>query len=343
MKAAVLHGIRDIRIEDIPRPRCAAGEVLVRVRAVGVCGSDVHYYKKMRIGDQIVEDTIVPGHEFAGLLEEVGEGVTSVAVGDRVAVEPGVPCRVCRECREGFYNRCRNMRFCGTPPQNGAYLEYYVSPSDFVFKLPENFSFEEGSMIEPLSVGVHGVRLAAVKNGDVIAIFGAGPIGLCTLQCAKHAGAFKVFVTDPLEYRLEFAKRFGADVIINPEKEDVVERIMSQTGGRGVDIVFEASGADEPPQQALDIAAPGGKVMWIGIPGEAPVPLDTHDARRKELQIKFVRRFCHDYPTAIELAASGRVDVKSMVTHTFPLDKIEDAFKIVEDYADGVIRAVIRI
>jgi len=343
MRAAVLHGIRDIRIEDIPAPSCGAGEVLVRVRTVGVCGSDVHYYKKMRIGDQIVEDTIVPGHEFAGVIEEVGKGVTNVAVGDRVAVEPGVPCRVCRECREGFYNRCRNMKFCGTPPQNGVYLEYYVSPADFVFKLPENLSFEEGSMIEPLAVGVHAARLAPVKNGDVIAVLGAGPIGLCTLQCARGAGALRAFVTDPLEYRLEFAKRFRADVVINPEKEDPVERIMSQTAGRGVEVAFEASGADESPQQALDMLAPGGRMMWVGIPGEEPVPLDVHSARRKELEIKMVRRFCHDYPAAIELVASGRVDVKSMVTHTFPLEKIEDAFRIVENYADGVIRAVIEI
>jgi len=339
----VLHGIRDIRIEEIPKPACGAGEVLVRVKVVGVCGSDVHYFKKMRIGSQIVEDRIVPGHEFAGIIEEVGSGVTNVSVGDRVAVEPGVPCRVCEDCRRGFYNRCRKVRFCGTPPNNGVYLEYYVSPADFVFRIPDNMSFGEGAMVEPLSVAVHAARIAPVKNGDCIAVLGAGPIGLSTLECALHAGATKAFVTDPLEYRLEFAKKFGADVVINPEKEDVVSTIMAATGGRGVDIAFEASGADSPAQQALDITAPGGKMMWIGIPGEEPVPLDVHEARRKELVIKMVRRFCHDYPTAIDLVSNGSVDVKSMITHTFPLEKVEEAFKIVEAYADGVIRAVIEI
>ena len=343
MKAAVLHGVRDIRIEEMPKPVCAGGEVLVRIKAVGVCGSDVHYFKKMRIGDQVVENTIVPGHESAGVIEEVAEGVKNVAVGDRVAVEPGVPCRICQDCRKGFYNRCRNIRFCGTPPNNGVYLEYYATPADFVFRMPDDMSFGEGAMIEPLSVGVHAARIAPVKNGDCVAVLGAGPIGLCTLQCALRAGATKAFVTDPLEYRLDFARKFGAHVLINPEKEDVVEKIMAHTAGRGVDVAFEASGADEPPQQALDITAPGGKMMWIGIPGEKPIPLDVHEARRKELEIKMVRRFCHDYPTAIDLVASGRVNVKSMITHTFPLEKVEEAFKVVEAYADGVIRAVIEI
>lgn len=344
MKAALLHGIGDIRIEDIPRPAPGSGEVLVQVEAVGICGSDVHYYAYGRIGSAVVTEPIVLGHEPAGTVVELGEEVTGPSVGTRVAVEPGWPCGECEFCRHGRYNICRSMRFLGMPPANpGAYCEYIAVPADFAFPIPDGMSAEHGSMIEPLAVGLHAVELACMWPGQTVAVLGEGSIGLFTTRCAKLAGALTIYATDLLDCRLEAACHLGADVTVNAAETDPVAAIMDATDGRGVDVVFEAAGAPETPQQAIDIAVPGGVIVMIGICQEQPVKTDITEARRKELVVRYCRRFCHSFPRAISLAAAGAVDMDCVDTHRFGLDDIAEGFEIVKNYLDGVIKATVQI
>jgi len=344
MKAALLYDIGDIRIEDIPRPSPGPGEVLVQVEAVGICGSDIHYYAHGRIGSAVVTEPIVLGHEPAGTVVELGKGVSGPPVGTRVAVEPGRPCGECEFCRRGRYNICRSMRFLGMPPGNpGAYCEYIAVPADFVFPIPDGMSAEHGSMIEPLAVGLHAVELAGMWPGHTVAVLGEGSIGLFTTRCAKLAGALTIYATDLLDCRLEAACQLGADVTINAAEIEPVAAILDATDGRGVDIVFEAAGAPETPQQAIDIAVPGGVIVMIGICQEQPVKTDVTEARRKELVVRHCRRFCHDFPRAISLAAAGAVDMGCVDTHRFELDDIAEGFEIVKNYRDGVIKATVRI
>ena len=341
MKAAVLQKIQVLTIEERPQPHPGPGEVSVRVRAVGVCGSDVHYYQDGRIGTQVVTAPLVLGHECAGEIAEIGEGVTDRHVGQRVAVEPGVPCRHCDMCKIGKYNLCYDMVFLGTPPIDGAYREYVVTAADFAHPIPDSMRLDQAAMCEPLAVGLHAVNLSGMKPGDSVAVLGAGSIGLYTLQCAMTAGAGATFVTDPLRYRLDIAKRLGAGRTLAPE--EATEAIMEATGGSGVDVVFEAAGALDTPQQCFDIAARGGTVVFIGICSRDVQEVQFGIARRKELTIKLVRRFANVYPRSVALAAGGRVDLQCAITHHFPLGDIAEAFRLVENYEDGVVKAIIEM
>jgi len=345
IKAAVLHGIEDLRIEDIPMPTITRDDdVLVKVDSVGICGSDVHYYAHGRIGSAVVTEPIILGHEPAGTVVELGEGVSAPAAGTRVAVEPGWPCGECEFCRRGRYNICRSIRFLGMPPGNsGAYCEYITAPAEFVFPIPDSMSIEHGSMIEPLAVGLHAVELAGVRPDYTAAVLGEGSIGLFTTRCTKLAGALTIYATDLLDFRLEAARHQGADVTVNAAETDPVAAILDATDGRGVDVVFEAAGAPETPQQAIDIAVPGGVIVMIGICPEQPVKTDITEARRKELVVRHCRRFCHDFPRAISLAAAGVVDMGRVGTHRFGLDDIAEGFEIVKNCRDGVIKATVRI
>ncbi len=341
MKVAVLKKIEKIEIEERLVPVPGPGEVLIKVEAVGVCGSDVHYYRHGRIGSQIVNKPLVLGHEAAGKIVVTGKGVGGIKAGTRVALEPGVPCRVCEFCRKGEYNVCLKMRYFGCPSVDGAYREYLTHPADFVFPLPANLSYEEGAMIEPLSVGLHAVELGGIRPGDTVAVIGAGSIGLCALQAARLAGAGVIFISDKLAPRLKLAKKFGAGVTVDASLENLVEVVKKATGGRGVDVAIEAVGSDETFQQTLDAARPGATVVFIGIKAEGKITLDIDPARKKGLTIKNVRRFRHWYSRAIQLTGRGKTDVKSLVTHRFPMKRILDAFRLVENYSDGVVKAVV--
>ncbi|MBC7319566.1 NAD(P)-dependent alcohol dehydrogenase, partial [bacterium] len=237
MKVAVLERIKKISIEerDIPKPK--DDEVLVRIKSVGVCGSDIHYYNEGRIGSFVVEKPLVLGHECAGEIVEVGSKVKTLKVGDRVALEPGIPCRKCIYCKTGRYNLCPDVVFMATPPVDGAFAEYISHPEDFTFKLPDNVSFDEGALIEPLSVGIYSAERAEIRPGNTVLIFGAGPIGLVTLQAVKAYGAEQVVVVDINDFRLSKAKQLGADLVINSKIERIDDYIKDR-----VDVVFEASG-----------------------------------------------------------------------------------------------------
>jgi L-iditol 2-dehydrogenase len=343
MRVARLHGIHDLRLEDLPQPKPGPGEVLLKVASVGVCGSDVHYYEEGRIGDAVVTHPIIMGHEFSAWIAGLGEGVEGLEIGQLAAVEPAIHCGECEACQHGHPNLCPDVRFCGTPPINGVFAEYTVMPAENCFPLPKGFGPEEGAMLEPLGIAIHAVDLAHLKPGQTIAVLGAGPIGLLTAAVAKAAGAGEIYMTEPLADRRKFALDYVADVTLNPEETDVVAEIMRLTHGRGVDVAFEAAGAPETPDQAAAVTRPGGKVVVAGIPSDDTMTMTASTVRRKGLTIKLVRRMKHTYPRAIRLVQKGMVDVKSLVTHLFPLDRIADAFEMVVDYDDGVLRALIQI
>ncbi|MGQ9626550.1 MAG: NAD(P)-dependent alcohol dehydrogenase [Anaerolineae bacterium] len=343
MLAARLHREFDLRIEELPMPEPGEGEVLLKVKAVGICGSDVHYYAEGRIGDAVVAEPVIPGHEFSALVEKLGPGVSRVKVGDRVAVDPARSCGKCEFCLSGNPNLCPKVEFCGTPPVDGCLLQYMVYPEENLFPLPESIDFAEGAMLEPLGVAIHAVNLSKMKPADTVAVLGCGPIGLLTLQMARVAGASRTFATELLLPRLEMAEKFGATRVINVREEDPVRVIMEETGGRGVDVAFEAAGAQETPQQAAEIARPGGRVIVLGIPAEDVMVMQASTVRRKGLTIKLVRRMKHTYPRSIALVEGGMVDVRSLITHRFPLERTAEAMELVHNYRDGVIKALIEL
>jgi L-iditol 2-dehydrogenase len=345
MRASRLHGIRDLRLEDLPRPTPGPGDVLLEVAYVGVCGSDVHYYLEGRIGNQVVTGPIIMGHEFSAWVAELGPGIEGLDVGQLVAVDPAISCGECEPCQHGHPNLCPNVRFCGTPPINGVFAEYTIMPAENCFPLPQGFGPEEGAMLEPLGVAIHSVDLAHLRPGYTVAVLGAGPIGLLIAAVAKASGASAVYMTEPLAYRRRFTLDYVADAALNPYENgtDVVAEIMRLTDGRGVDVAFEAAGAPETPQQAAAVARPGGKVIVAGIPADDTMTMNASTVRHKGLTIKLVRRMKHTYPRAIRLVQTGMVDVKSLVTHIFPLERIAEAFEIVAAYDDGVLRAVIQV
>lgn len=347
MTTSRLYGIRDLGVEQAPIPQPGPGEVLLKIASVGTCGSDVHYYLEGGIGDAIVKEPITMGHEFSAWIAKLGDGVAKKApdleVGQLVAVEPAIPCGVCEFCQHGHPNICPDVRFCGTPPIDGVFAEYAVMPAENCFRLPAGFTPDEGALLEPLGIGIHTVDLAHLKPGDTVAVFGAGPIGLLTAAMARVAGASEVLMTEPLPHRREFALEYCADAVFNPEYEDVVAAMMAATNGRGVDVAFEAAGAHETPDQAAQVARPGGKVVVVGIPSDDKMVMTASHIRRKGLTIKLVRRMKHTYPRAIRLVHTGMIDILPLATHHFPLERIQDAFELVAGYRDGVLRAMIEV
>jgi len=328
MRAAVLHKPLDMRLEEVEIPEIGPMDVLVRMRAVGVCGSDVHYFLHGRAASFVVTKPIILGHECAGDIAEVGSKVQNLEVGQRVVIEPGFTCGRCNYCRGGRYNLCRNVRFYGTPPYDGAFSEYAAAPAENVYPLPDNVSYEEGAMIEPLAVGMMAARRGSVTIYDKVAILGAGPIGQMALRAVKAQGVLETYVTDVIGYRLEHAERAGATVVINPAEEDVVERIMDLTGGEGVDVVIEASGAVDAVRQAFKMVRPGGRVVLVGIFPSVEIEVPLAETITKELDVLGVFRYANIFPTAVRCVSSGRIEVKSLITHKFPLERIVEGFEI---------------
>jgi len=341
MRALILHGIRDLRLRDIPEPQPGPGQVKVAVRAVGICGSDIHYYKHGRIGEVVVERPIIAGHEAAGEVAELGEGVEGLAVGQRVAIEPGHSCGTCEWCRTGRPNLCPDVQFCSTPPVDGLMCEFAVLEASQCVPIPDALSFEEAAMLEPLQVSVHAANLMGAVPGETVAVVGAGCIGLGCMEMAKVSGAARVIVTDKLGYRLDLARRLGAHETVNVDQEDPAEAVQRLTDGRGADVVFECTNRAAGASQAYDVAAIGGRVGLIGIPEEDEIILDAHHPRRKELRVQSVRRSRQAARQAITLVATGRLDVASWITHRLDLDGARGAFDTVADYADGVLKAVV--
>jgi L-iditol 2-dehydrogenase len=342
MRAAVLQKRLHLTIESRKRPEPGHGEVLIRVKSVGVCGSDVHYYTHGRIGPFIVERPMILGHEMAGIIESVGAEVSKDRIGEKVAVEPGVPDRVCEFCRIGRYNLCPNMSFMATPPVDGALTDYVVVPADYAFKLPEHLSLDEGALMEPLSVGVYATHRSGLKAGQSVVIIGAGPIGLVTLQVAQAAGASSVAVLDLDAGRLATAKNLGATIVINSQ-EGPEEQVREFTEGRGADIVFDAAGSPKTAALAVHLTRRGGRVVMIGFPLEDNFPYPLVTAMAKETDIVTVFRYANVYQSSIDLVASGRIDLKTLITHRFPLEQTERALLLSDRREDGVIKAMVDV
>jgi L-iditol 2-dehydrogenase len=326
MKAAVLVRPGEIRIEERDRPAPGPREVLVQVTAVGVCGSDVHYYEHGRIGPFVVDAPLILGHESAGRVVELGEGSTKHAVGDRVALEPGVPCGRCRECRAGRYNLCADVQFFATPPVDGAFAEFVAIHEDFAFTLPESLSDEEGALMEPLSVGVWACRKAQVTAGDRILVTGAGPIGLLAMQCAIAYGATEVTVSDVNERRLEVARRTGATQTVTPDDELDGD----------FDALIECSGHPAAVAAGIRALRPAGTAVLVGMGPEEEGTLPLSLIQAREIWVTGTFRYANTYPAAIALAASGRVDLKAIISGHFGLDEAEAALRAGREDPDSV-------
>lgn len=345
MKAVRWHGPRDMRLVEIPRPSPGPGEVLLRIESVGVCGSDIHYYLEGRIGSQVLTEPIVLGHEFAGIVESLGDGANPALVGRRVAVEPGTPCQVCESCRRGRYNVCPAMRFPGGPGCEGALCEYIAVRADSCFPVPDSIDAPMAALIEPVSVALHTIELANLSPGDTVAVIGLGSIGLMAAQIAGHSGASTVYGADLLPYRVAAASRYGvAQAFQSAAGEgagEVVDRIWAATGGRGVDVAIDCTNTSDGLGIACRVARPGGRCVLTGISGQDWDPLPVCVARRRELELRWCRRFCHNFPSAIAMVAAGTVDVRGLLTHSFPLEQTLAAFELVADSADNVLKASI--
>jgi D-xylulose reductase len=329
MVAVVLEKAREISVRDIALPEMLGPhDVRIAIHTVGICGSDVHYYQHGAIGQFVVRQPMVLGHEAAGTVVETGSEVSNVQVGDRVCMEPGIPDPNSKASRLGIYNLDPAVRFWATPPVHGCLTPYVVHPAAYTFKLPNNISFAEGAMVEPLAVGLHASVKARIKPGDVAVVMGAGPIGMVTALAALAGGCSRVVITDVLQPKLDLAATLGTITPVNVAQQSVTEVVHQLTDGWGADIVFEASGNARSAASVFEPLCPGGCVVFIGMPG-SPVALDIVAAQVKEAQIETVFRYAHVYPRALALMASGKIDVKPLITDTFEFKESVAAF----DYA----------
>jgi L-iditol 2-dehydrogenase len=341
MRSVQLVAPRLLEPREMPAPPDPGpGEVLIRLRAVGICGSDMHWYLEGGIGAFKAAYPQVLGHEPAGEVAAVGAGVRGFSVGDRVALEPSITCGRCEFCRAGRHNNCASSVFMGSPQMFGLFREYAVIPEANAVAIPDSMSFTEATLIEPVAVILHVLELAPVRVGETVAVMGAGPIGLLTAALARVSGASKVFVADRVAHRLRMAESMGADVAV--ETPRLQQAILDHTRGRGVDIVFDAAAKLETIHGAFFAARPGGRVVLIGIPGEPHLPLDLNLALAKELSLQTIKRSNHNAHGAIDLLKSGRIPA-GLVTHEPPLDATPGAFETLAAYADGVGKVVIRI
>ncbi len=323
MKVSVLRGVHDVGLEEREIPEPKADEVLVKIGSVGVCGSDIHYYEKGRIGPYVVDSPLVLGHEAGGVVTAVGTNVSSLTVGQRVSIEPGVPCRNCPQCLSGHYNLCPDVRFFATPPYDGAFSEYVAMPASFVFAIPDSLSDDAAGLIEPLSVGVWACQRAGVGPGSHVLVTGAGPIGLIAAQAARAFGADSVTVTDVNPHRLALAEKLGLRSI------DVSQTALAEAGIEPT-VLLECSGNARATWDAVSVMARAGYVVLVGMGGDT-VELPLSYVQDRELIITGAFRYANTWPTAIELVASGRVDLDSMVTGHFGLDDAEAALTAVHD------------
>lgn len=343
MKAMKLTGIRQIKMENEPVPEIMTDtDVLVRMKVVGVCGSDIHYYTQGHIGTQMVKFPFTVGHEGAGVVEKTGKTVTSVKPGDRIAIEPAMPCYDCDQCRAGRHNTCRNMKFLGCPDQaEGCLSEFIVIPGKNCLPIPNNMTFEEAAICEPLSIGLYAVKQSSILGNQTAAILGFGPIGLSVLLTSKATGVKKFIVTDKIESRIEIALQNGAVYAGSPENDDVVKQAL-KTIPEGLDIVFECCGQQEALENGIDMLKPGGKLILVGIPEFDYWKVQADLIRRKEITIINIRRQNHCAEEAIEYVANGKAIVKPMITHRFKFNETQKAFETVAGYKDGVLKALIK-
>jgi L-iditol 2-dehydrogenase len=333
MRVSVLRGVGQVELEERPMPRPGPGEVVVKIGSVGVCGSDVHYYEHGRIGPYVVENSLILGHEAGGVVTSVGESVTGLTNGQRVSIEPGVPCRNCAQCLAGRYNLCPDVRFFATPPYDGAFAEYVAMPAAFVYAIPDTVSDDAAGLLEPLSVGIWACRRSGVDPDSNVLVTGAGPIGLIAAQVARAYGAPAVAVTDVVPQRLAFAEQLGFSAI------NVAETSVRDIGFEP-DVLLECSGNGRATWDAVGIVARAGRVVLVGMGGDE-VRLPLSYVQDRELVITGAFRYANTWPTAIRLAASKRVELDPLVTGHYRLDQVEDALRAPQQ-DPATMKAIVR-
>lgn len=341
--AAYMTDLRKIEIRETGTSKPTEEQVLVKIEYVGICGSDVHYYETGRISDFVVAPPFILGHETAGVVEEVGAAVKNLKPGDRVALEPSVPCGSCSMCRAGKYNLCPDVVMMATPPFNGALIKYLVHPASFTYKLPDNVSTLEGALIEPLAVGLHAVSQGGITIGDSVTILGAGCIGLVSLLSSKAAGAGRIYVADIEDKRLSYANELGATSTINTKVFDTIEAVSKLTDGLGTDKVIECSGSPVAISQTSHLVSSSGTIVLVGISPQDDINYNLMQLILKEASLATVFRYRNKYPIAIEAIASGAINIKNIVTHTFEFKDTKAAFDFVTDNSQEVVKAVIKI
>ncbi|ORX61890.1 hypothetical protein DM01DRAFT_1331364 [Hesseltinella vesiculosa] len=345
-RCVVLKKPLDLVIEDRTVPEAGPGEVLVNVQCTGICGSDVHYWLHGGIGSFILKKPMIIGHESAGIIAAVGPGVTHVKVGDRVTMEPGVPCRMCPQCKTGNYNLCPDMAFAATPPYDGTLCGYYRHAADYCYKLPDNVSFAEGALVEPLSVGLYACERGNVKLGHRVFIFGAGPIGLVTAAAAKARGATYVAIADVNAERLDFAKTYYTDAQYTLERPEQGEPNMEYarrtanqilTAEEPFDVVLDCTGVETCVQTSICLARNGGTVMLVGM-GAQVQTLPVAEIYSREVDVKGVFRYKNIYDPAVKMLGAGLIDVKPLITHTYSFDEAIKAFEHARNGTDNPIK-----
>jgi len=339
LKAAVLYGVRDIRVEEVSKPEISAEEVLIKVKTAGICGTDLHFYR----GEWKVKTPLIPGHEFSGIIVQVGEKVKGLNVGDYVVAEPNMICNNCYYCRMSQRNFfCEELKAIGVDV-NGAFAEFVKIKGENVYKFPKTLSFEEAALIEPLACCLRGLDNVRIRRGDSVAIIGAGSIGLLLLQLVKMSGASMVIQTDLEEEKLRLAEKLGADYIINVRREDPVDRIKALTDGYGVDVAIEAVGSPQAITQAMKATRRGGRMNIFGVsPQDAIWKVKPFDIYSKELTITSSYRSPFTFQRAVKIASTGRISLKALISHIYPLPEIGRAFEMLDKKIKGTVKVLIK-
>ena len=342
-RALVLKKQHELALRDIELPdEVGPGMVRIKLHTVGVCGSDVHYYTHGRIGPFVVEAPMVLGHEAAGTVVEVGAGVTSLAIGDRVCMEPGVPDPGSKASRLGLYNIDPAVSFWATPPVHGVLTPFVVHPASYTFKLPDNVSFAEGAMVEPFAVGMQAATKARITPGDTAVVMGAGPIGTMVALAALAGGCARVIISDLAQPKLDIAAQYQGIIPVNIRNRLLVDAVNELTEGWGADVVFECSGSPRAWKGIIDVVRPGGTVVVVGLPVD-PVDFDIASLSVKEVTISSVFRYAHQYERAIALMASGRVDLKPLISETFAFEDSIKAFERAVEARPSDVKLQIRM
>lgn len=343
VRALVLERQNELALRDIDLPlEVGPGMVKIAIHTVGVCGSDVHYYTHGRIGPFVVESPMVLGHEAAGTVVALGEGVTNLKIGDRVCMEPGIPDPNSRASRLGLYNVDPAVSFWATPPVHGVLTSEVVHPANYTFKLPDNVSFAEGAMVEPFAVGMQAASKAGIRPGDTAVVLGAGPIGTMVALAALAGGCARVIVADLAQPKLDIAARYQGIIPVNIRDTNLADEVDRLTDGWGADVVFECSGSPKAWETIMQLPRPGGTIVIVGLPVE-PVKIDIAAASTKEVRIENVFRYAHQYDRAIALIASGKVDLKPLISETFEFDNAIEAFERAVEARPSDVKLQIRV
>ena len=342
MKALALTGLKKLEFFEVPQPQITKDtDVLLKIAAVGICGSDIHYYDDGKVGSQVVIYPYRVGHECSATVAQIGKAVKNIKIGDKVAVEPTVVCHKCDKCKMGRENTCRNIKFLGTPGQgDGCLCEYIVMPAENCFVVTDSLTLTQAALCEPFSIGIYSVKQGQGPYSDKIAILGSGPIGLSCMTAARVKGVKKIYMTDKLDYRLAVAKKQGADWVGNPDKNDIVKEI-TKLEPQGIDVVYECAGQQSTMDEGIGILRPGGKLVLVGIPRENKIFFSIDKIRRKEITIVNIRRQNRCIEDAVEFLITGKANLDFMATHKFAFKDAIKAFDIAAGYKDGVIKATI--